>query len=75
MFARFPPPPTSREVTVAERNCTLLSEALDPVDENVSKNTSYQPTGRTGNKVAIHLHFKFSFFCLFIFVCVFVALL
>ena len=44
MFARFPPPPGVGEVTVAERNCTLLSEAVDSGD--VSRTTPFQTSGK-----------------------------
>jgi len=44
MLARFPSPPDIGEVTVAERNCTLLSEAVDSGDE--SRTTSFQSAGK-----------------------------
>ncbi len=41
MLARFPPPPPDGEITVAERDCTLLSETVAGLDGNATENTSF----------------------------------
>lgn len=53
-FARFPPTPLAGEVTVAEQNCSLVSEAaVSRIDGGVGQwdNSSYTAPGRQNNLV------------------------
>ena len=55
VFARFPPAALVGEVTVAEQNCSLLSEATYSRGAGASvlqwRNTTYQSLGRSKDLV------------------------